>query len=173
MWNTATNFRAWFCSWSFWQRGFDNKEHYRDVPKIREGPQQVAVVNWFIALVLITLLISIVYRSEAMVWFIVLTRVSPATIDAHMEAQLWCVGWSPHAELIMSASAAASSSSTASSTEAINYILLLWNGLNTTKENNKTRMRENKHASLETTLVQNFAKWVTHQPTDWPVQCRV
>ena len=148
MWNTATNFRVWFCRWSFLQRGFDNKEQYRDVPKIREGPQQVAVVNWFIALLLITLLISIVYRSAAVVWFIVLTRVSPATIDAHMEAQLWCVGWSPHAELIMSASAAASS--TASSTEAINYISLSWNGQNTAKLAwGKTSLQASKLSQFE------------------------
>ena len=49
--------------------------------KIRGGTQHGAVVNWSI-----TLLVSIVYRSEAMGWFIVLTRVSAApTIDAHIE----------------------------------------------------------------------------------------
>ena len=65
------------------------------VPKIREGilySSAGAVVNWFAPCVLITLLDSIVCRSEAMVWFIVLTRVSPATIDAHMKIQLCCVG---------------------------------------------------------------------------------
>ena len=43
--------------------------------KIREDQTAGALVNWFTALLWITLSISIVYRSEALAWFIVLTRV--------------------------------------------------------------------------------------------------
>ena len=57
-------------------------EKRSEVAKIREGPQHLPLVNWSI-----TLLVSIVYQSEAMSWFIVLTRVAAAaaTIDAHIE----------------------------------------------------------------------------------------
>ena len=43
--------------------------------KIREDQTAGALVNWFTALLWITLSISIAYRSEALAWFIVLTRV--------------------------------------------------------------------------------------------------
>ena len=43
--------------------------------KIREDQTAGALVNWFTALLWITLSISIVYRSETLAWFIVLTRV--------------------------------------------------------------------------------------------------
>ena len=70
-------------------------------------------------------------------WFIVLTRVSPATIDAHIEVQLCRVGCDPHAEMLMLASASSSTSaldsiavsasaSTSASTFASNFLNLMY-----------------------------------------------
>ena len=65
--------------WMFWKeaqncdcRATVNSEV---AAKIREDQTAGALVNWFTVLVWITLSISIVYRSETLAWFIVLTRV--------------------------------------------------------------------------------------------------
>ena len=65
--------------WMFWEEaqnwGCRATVNIVVAAKIREDQTAGALVNWFTALTWITLSISIVYRSETLAWFIVLTRV--------------------------------------------------------------------------------------------------